>query len=126
MNLLLDQGVGRAAAALLREAGFEARHVAEIGLASATDEAILELARHDDSVIVTFDRDFHKLLATTGALTPSVIYFRGPSIKSPLAVAAIIGIIHRWVEYLAAGAAITVRGNKVRVRHLPLRPPRSR
>ncbi|MBI5443518.1 MAG: DUF5615 family PIN-like protein [Deltaproteobacteria bacterium] len=41
MKLMLDQGLPRSAAALLREKGHDAVHVAEIGLAAATDAEIL-------------------------------------------------------------------------------------
>lgn len=45
MKLLLDQGLPRSAADLLRKTGVDTVHVGEIGLAMAEDAAILEEAR---------------------------------------------------------------------------------
>src|SRR5687768_9912917 len=73
MRLLLDQGLPRAAAALLRQAGIDTVHVGEIGYAAATDASILEHGRNEERVVVTLDADFHALLARTGAPSPSVI-----------------------------------------------------
>ena len=49
MKLLLDQGTPRSSAALLRQAGFDAVHTGEIGLAEAPDEEILRRASLEDS-----------------------------------------------------------------------------
>jgi predicted nuclease of predicted toxin-antitoxin system len=41
MRLLLDQGLPRSAAAILRGKGWDVIHVGEIGMAAAADEEIL-------------------------------------------------------------------------------------
>ena len=76
MKLLLDQGLPRSAAALLRQAGMDAVHVGEVGYATAEDEAILERGREDERIVTTLDADFHTLLALSGATAPSVIRIR--------------------------------------------------
>ncbi len=53
IRLLLDQGLAPRAAALLRQQGFDAIHVTEIGLDRAEDAAILEAARAGQRVCVT-------------------------------------------------------------------------
>jgi hypothetical protein len=53
MKLLLDQGLPRSAASLLRERGIDAVHVAELGLSAASDAAILERGRETGCVVVT-------------------------------------------------------------------------
>jgi predicted nuclease of predicted toxin-antitoxin system len=63
MKLLLDHGLPRSAARLLREGGIDTLHVGEVGLAAATDNEILEKGRQEDRVVVTLDADFHSLLA---------------------------------------------------------------
>jgi len=42
MKLLLDQGLPRSAAALLRETGIDTLHVAEIGMSQAEDIEIIQ------------------------------------------------------------------------------------
>jgi predicted nuclease of predicted toxin-antitoxin system len=50
----------------LRAAGIEAQHVGELGLCSAADAEILELARRERRIVVTLDADFHALLGLSG------------------------------------------------------------
>jgi predicted nuclease of predicted toxin-antitoxin system len=76
MKLLLDQGLPRTAASLLRSHGIDAVHTGEIGLATADDPTLLRLARQQDRIVVTLDADFHALLALSGADKPSVIRLR--------------------------------------------------
>ncbi len=76
MKLLLDQGLPRSAAELLREAGIDAVHVGEIDCATADDAAILQRGRDEERMVITLDADFHALLALSRATTPSVIRIR--------------------------------------------------
>ncbi len=76
MKLLLDQGLPRSAAGLLRQAGLDTVHTGEIGLATAEDQLILDQARESGRVVVTLDADFHTLLTLSGAVSPSVIRIR--------------------------------------------------
>ena len=73
MKLLLDQGLPRTAAEALGRVGFDAVHTGAIGLAKASDEDILERARREGETVVTFDADFHALLALSNAAAPAVI-----------------------------------------------------
>jgi len=76
MKLLLDQGLPRSAAGLLRARGLDVAHVGELGLSHASDSEILEVSRQRGAVVVTLDADFHALLAHAGATSPSVIRLR--------------------------------------------------
>ncbi len=57
IKLLLDQGLPRSAAALLRDAGWDVQHVSERGLSQASDAHIMELARQEARAEVTLDVD---------------------------------------------------------------------
>ncbi|MBK7003071.1 MAG: DUF5615 family PIN-like protein [Rhodoferax sp.] len=57
MKLLLDQGLPRTAANLLRERGWDAQHVSECGMSRAEDVAIIAHARQEDRMVVTLDAD---------------------------------------------------------------------
>ena len=76
MKLFLDEGLPRAAAALLTAEGIDAIHVTEALAPGVSDETILATARASDGVVVTLDADFHALLAMSGAPAPSVIRIR--------------------------------------------------
>lgn len=121
MKLLLDQGMPRTAAALLRQAGLDAIHVGEIGLATAEDKAILERGRIDGRTVATLDADFHTLLALLGASAPSVIRLRIEGLRGEATATLLQTLVTQFDEDLEQGAAITVQEGRVRVRRLPLR-----
>lgn len=57
MRLLLDQNLARIAA-LLRDAGHDAAHVAERGMSTAHDDDVFATSAAEDRVIVSEDTDF--------------------------------------------------------------------
>lgn len=81
MKLLLDQGLPRSTASLLREAGVDALHVSEIGYSSANDIDILQKANDENRIVATLDADFHTILALASAQAPSVIRLRIEGLK---------------------------------------------
>lgn len=119
MKVLLDQGLPRSAAPLLRARGIDALHVAEVGLAAATDADILARGRTDERAIVTLDADFH-LLAVTGATRPSVIRLRIEGLRAEALVTLLDSVVAQCADDLEAGAAVTVQPKRLRVRRLPL------
>ena len=72
MQLLIDANLSPRVAAKLRDAGHDAVHVVDIGLLSASDEAILAHAAASQQAIISADTDFGELLAVSGATRPSV------------------------------------------------------
>lgn len=75
-RVLLDQGLAPAAAVLLRQHGWDAVHVSEIGMQTADDAAILDAALIADRVCVTLDHGFHAHLAMARSGRPSVVLLR--------------------------------------------------
>ena len=126
IRALLDQGLPRSAAALLREAGWDVVHVGEVGLATATDAQILERARAENRVVVTLDADFHRLLALSGDNTPSVVRIREEGLTARPLANLLIEAVARAEPTLAAGALVTVTSRAVRIRTLPIAPPDSK
>jgi predicted nuclease of predicted toxin-antitoxin system len=122
IRLLLDQGLPRSAAGLLRDAGIVTLHVGDAGMAQAKDEVIIEFARANAYCIVTLDADFHRLLALAGANTPSVIRIRMQRLKGPDAVRTIQDVLHSVGERLASPCWVTVTSKHFRVRTPPGRP----
>ena len=120
IKLLLDQGLPRSAAALLRQSNLDAIHVGEIGGARWADIDIIRKAEEDGRVIVTLDADFHAILALSRATHPSVIRIRIEGLRGDRVAIIVHAVIERCNEELKSGAMVTVQENKVRVRLLPL------
>jgi predicted nuclease of predicted toxin-antitoxin system len=119
--ILLDQGLAPGTAALLRERGFDAVHVVEIGLERAEDLDILAAAATQNRICVTLDHDFHTHLALAGQGRPSVILLRIEGIGAAAQAELIAAVCLSCEVALNDGAAVSADGNSVRIRRLPLR-----
>ncbi len=76
MNFLADAGLSLATVRWLRECGHDAVHLRELGLQRLADAEIMEKARSEGRIVLTFDLDFTDLLALGLRDSPSVIIFR--------------------------------------------------
>jgi predicted nuclease of predicted toxin-antitoxin system len=112
LHLLLDQGLPRDAAALLRTRDLHCTHVGEIGLSEARDEWILQWARERGWIVVTLDADFHTILMVQRAISPSVIRIRLEGLQSSALVALIVPVVEKYCEELQIGAMVTVKKRK--------------
>lgn len=121
MKLLLDEGLPRSTVKHLASVGIAAEHIGELGMSAAADSVILDAARERSAVVVTLDADFHRLLATSGAISPSVIRLRMQRMKGHQ-LAGILGhVVSRVCAELEAGALVSVTPLRIRVRVLPIR-----
>lgn len=120
MKLLLDQGLPRSTAAILRKAGHDAVHTGEIGMATAEDQAIIDHAVKEDRIVVTLDSDFHTLLALGGAASPSVVRLRIEGLKPQPCADVIERVLASCADELERGAAVSVTEHQVRIHKLPL------
>lgn len=125
MKLLLDQGLPRGACQLLVRHGHDVLHVGEVGLATASDDDILDWAESNGRVVVTLDADFHAILARRGASRPSAIRVRDEGLRAEALAALLAKVVVQSESALNAGAMVTVGpdGETVRERGLPLRHP---
>ena len=122
MKLLLDQGLPRSAAKLLKAYKIDTIHVGEIGLWAAEDVEIIQKARESNCVVVTLDADFHSLLALSNASSPSVIRIRIEGLRAKALTELLLNVINECYEELQKGVAITVDSRRIRIRSLPLLP----
>jgi predicted nuclease of predicted toxin-antitoxin system len=120
MKLLLDQGLPRSTVFALRAAGIDAVHVGEKALATAPDSVILDIARQEQSTVVTLDADFHALLVLSGAAGPSVIRIRIEGLRAEPLAAVLLDVLNLCKDDLSHGAMVSVTERVVRVRRLPL------
>jgi predicted nuclease of predicted toxin-antitoxin system len=108
---------------VLREAGFDAVHTGECGLATADDSRILAFARAEGRVVVTLDADFHAEIAIARASSPSTVRIRIEGLKAEAVAGLIQVVVARCGEDLAKGALISVTQTRLRIHRLPVGSP---
>lgn len=125
MKLLVDANLSPSIAAGLTEAGFEAVHVGEVDLLTASDAAIVAYARANNLVVVTVDSDFAAMLAIEEAEGPSVVHLRNVAELDPAAHQALLianlGVVFEDIE---AGAIVSLSPSRLATRRLPIRRER--
>jgi predicted nuclease of predicted toxin-antitoxin system len=81
MHFLIDAQLPPAMARWLASFGFEAVHVADLGMQAATDEAIWTLALRESAAIITKDEDFAQR-AVLDLAGPPIIWIRLPNSRT--------------------------------------------
>lgn len=121
MKFLIDECLSARVVPLLAGVGHDVAHVEDRGLAGHVDQKVLELARSEGRVLVSADTDFGEILASSGALLPSLVLLRQGN-RSPLHRAAtLLANLDEVADDLAAGAVVVLTDDRIRVRRLPLR-----
>ena len=120
MKLLLDQGLPRSTAELLRQKGLDAVHTGECGLSTAPDDAILAAGEAQGRTVVTLDSDFHTILALEEAHGPSVIRVRWEGLRGSEMAELIGQVLELCPDELGLGAAVSVRPDGIKIRLLPM------
>ena len=120
MRLLLDQGLPRSTVCRLGAMGVVAEHVGDLGLARAADAHILDVARERRAVVVTLDADFHALLATSGATSPSVLRVRIEGLNGEKLAVLLLRVLAVAATEIEAGAVVSITRDRIRVRMLPI------
>ena len=117
MKFLANENFPSASVAMLRTAGQDILHVAE-ECPGESDANILELARSQDRIVVTFDRDYGELIFKLKRPRPAgIIYLRFDPLWPTEAgeiLADLIGVVP------LEGRFTVVERNRLRQRPLPV------
>ena len=119
MRFLADAGISPKTVDFLKELGHEAVHVRTLGLARAMDAELVERARADSSVVVTFDLDFGDILALGILDKPSVIICRLADERADSVNQRLARVLTERLSDLESGALILIEDTRYRVRRLP-------
>ena len=120
MKFLLNMNVPRELGERLGAAGHSYRHAGDIGLAQASDSAIIAEATARGEVIVTHDLDYGHLLAFSGASGPSVVTIRLRNAAPAQVTARILESWNQIEKSLQEGAIVILEDAASRVRRLPI------
>ena len=123
MRFLLDNNLSVRLTPLLQNAGHDAVHVRELGLASASDPEVLNEARDSQRILVSADTDFSTILSLEHASSPSLILWRSQVHRRAEQMAALLAAnLQAIAEELDAGAVVVITDDAIRVRRLPILP----
>ncbi|NMF58046.1 DUF5615 family PIN-like protein [Pseudanabaena yagii] len=120
MKILADMGVSQTVVKALCQMGFDAKHLRDEELQRLPDPLIVEKARLENRIILTFDLDFGELMAISQADLPSVIIFRLKNTSPQFVLKRLQTILESCSEELITGAVIVVSDERYRLRHLPI------
>lgn len=121
MKLLVDANLSSRVATRLRDAGHDAVHVRDLGLATADDEEILNAAAADHRVVVSEDTDFGALLARSRAAIPSFVLLRtGEPLTPNQQAQLLLANLTKLEAELRSGCVVVLGRGRVRLRPLPL------
>ena len=122
MKFLVDNAISPVVAQGLRNAGFDAKHVREFGLQTASDSVIFQKAREEIRIIISADTDFTLLLSQQNSSEPSVILFRKRSERNPNKQIELLlkNFTSTVQKYLEDGCILIIEESRIRVRSLPL------
>ena len=120
MKFLADMGISPKTVAHLRQKGFDAVHLHELGLDRLPDDKIMAKANIENYVVLTHDLDFAGLLAASRDAMPSVVIFRLRNMTPANVNVYIDLLIANHSDALTKGAIISVSDSLMRVRLLPI------
>ncbi|KLL12526.1 DUF5615 family PIN-like protein [Protofrankia coriariae] len=122
MRVLVDANLSPRVAAALRKAGYEASHVVDVELGTATDVDIVTWATEHDHIIISSDSDFSAILARQRRAAPSFVLLRHLNGLTPDQQAdLLLANLPQVEDDLTAGAVVTLLRDRIRVRFLPFR-----
>lgn len=120
MKFLSDMGISMSTVRALREGGHDVVHLREEGLARLPDTEIVEKAKQEERVVLTFDLDFGDLLALGRRNFPSVVIFRLRNQTPSSVTAKLIDVLSQRGQILEEGAIVIVEDARHRIRRLPI------
>jgi predicted nuclease of predicted toxin-antitoxin system len=120
MKFLIDENMPLSFAEILNGMGYDAVHVFEVGLDETDDAIILEHAKQNQQIIITFDLDFSRLVAVGKVQLPSVITFRTDAMTSDFFKQVMTQHLNNLNEALTGGALVTITDQNIRVKRLPV------
>jgi predicted nuclease of predicted toxin-antitoxin system len=120
MRFLADAGISPLTVAFLSQLGYDAVHIRTLGMQRAQDAEIVERARADFSVVLTFDLDFGDVPALGVLDRPSVIIFRLADERPASVNERLSAVLAERTTDLESGALILIEDTRYRLRKLPM------
>lgn len=118
MNFLADQDVYASTIAFLRGLSHDVVTAAQLGLSQASDSDLLRVAREQDRLFITRDRDFGGLVFVQGE-GPGVIYLRALPSTLNAVHAELANVLTAYPAPELAESFVVVEPGRRRIRKVP-------
>jgi predicted nuclease of predicted toxin-antitoxin system len=106
VRFLIDAQLPPALARYLRALGHETEHVADAGLAAASDKIVWNHAIATQAVLVSKDEDFVTMRALAGAYAPPIVWVRLGNVTTRALIARLASDLPTLIAALEQGEAI--------------------
>jgi len=120
MKFLIDNALSPIIARGLIEAGHDAIHVRDVGMAAAADPEIFELAIKENRILISAHTDFGALLALRELAKPSFILFRQTDKRPSSQLIFLLNQLPTLKKDLSSGCVVVFEDNRIRIRPLPI------
>ncbi len=117
MKLLLDQDVYESTARFLIDLGFDVVRVAELGMATATDEENLKKSQELERIFVTRDRDYGNLVFIK-QIRSGVLYLRVLPSNINAVHAELESVLSNYSEKELKSAFVVIEAERHRFRQI--------
>jgi predicted nuclease of predicted toxin-antitoxin system len=118
LRFLADESCDFSVVRALRESGYDVVAVVERA-PGAPDERVIELARSEERILLTEDRDFGRLVFAAAHASSGVVYIRFPAPRRSELPARILDLVQGEGERLARSFSV-VGPTRIRIRNLPV------
>lgn len=121
MRIVADVHISPVTVQHLNELGHDTVRANTVLPGNAPDHEIVAWATANDRVVITQDLGFAAVVALSGATRPSIVTLRLSDPRVETVNRILETVLPALEEPVMAGAVITVRDRRVRIRQLPLR-----
>ncbi len=120
MKLLIDNPLSPFIADELKKTNYDAIHVRDYDMQSASDEEIFDKAAIEDRILISADTDFGTLLALRGEKKPSIVLFKHPVKRPEFQLNLLLANLPFISKELDEGSIVVFEASRIRIRKLPI------